>query len=116
MKSVREEASLNRIHLGTVSINYSGDIPNGIHGASSNTSVSLSLNCIVNAYAAAIKGIINFFSGILCIFVEIILYLWVVEPNLAVKIIVSIFAAVGLVPATIYFLDISFRTLSTINS
>jgi hypothetical protein len=56
-------------------------------------------------------GISSLFLGILSIFAELILYAWFIEPNLAVKVVVTTFAAFGILPLAIFLLDLAFNHL-----
>jgi hypothetical protein len=52
-------------------------------------------------------GISSLFLGLLSIFVELILYAWFIENDLVVKVMVTTFAAFGVLPLAIFLLDIA---------
>ncbi|PVG03796.1 hypothetical protein CPB86DRAFT_810361 [Serendipita vermifera] len=56
----------------------------------------------------------QFLFGVLCIFAELMLYLWIVETNFTVKLVISVFSVFGLTPAAIFVIDIGLRMLDMI--
>lgn len=55
-------------------------------------------------------GKCSLFLGILSIFLEIFLYLWFLEPNMAVKVTVTVILGVfGVIPMAVYGADSLFR-------
>ena len=61
-----------------------------------------------------LTGIANVLLGILSIFLELILYAWFVEQGLAVKVTVTIFAALGILPLAIFLLDFALGHLKVV--
>jgi hypothetical protein len=58
-----------------------------------------------------LTGIANIFLGILSIFVELILYVCLIEQEFMVKFTVTTFAALGILPLAIFVLDLALNHL-----
>lgn len=59
-------------------------------------------------------GLFNLSLGILCIFTEFILYLWIIETNAVLKTLVTLISLFGLASFIAYFAGVAHRKLAEV--